>query len=480
MVETDGAAGGDLSFPVPVSRKGTILELLRLPDNVTRLLLEPMRSTGSFELQELSLTRVGGLERTARMWRRVAPLFFRYPRVRRHRAGFYFRTPLFNLQEAYRIAGRFRANAPELDYEQWIENFDTLTSRDRCLIRKQIGRWRNPPSFRVIVTVDSNDADGLRRTIDSVQRQFYRNVGVLLLVAPRAGFDHEVLPFDRGIEALIARSDAELVELANSGVQNGNSSAWVVCMHPGEVLAEHALYWFAYEAIDNEEAGFIYADHDHLRENGKRTAPVFKPDWSPELLRSTNYIGASAAVRADLLDRAGGLTAGALTDPDRHDLYLRVTERLAGNAIRHIPAVLWHLPGQLAGITATPVSTGGSPVAEHLQRLGIAATVERSAAGHFRVNYALPAEPPTVSIIVPTRDALPHLRACIESVLGMSSYARFELLVVDNQSCEPETLAYLEELAQKPRVRVLHYPHPFNYSAINNFAAEHATGDVLC
>jgi GT2 family glycosyltransferase len=96
------------------------------------------------------------------------------------------------------------------------------------------------------------------------------------------------------------------------------------------------------------------------------------------------------------------------------------------------------------------------------------------------VRYPLPVTPPLVSIIVPTRDALALIRQCAESVLAKTTYPRFELLVVDNRSADPEALAYLGDLAGRSAVRVLRYDHPFNYSAINNFAARQARGEVLC
>jgi GT2 family glycosyltransferase len=96
------------------------------------------------------------------------------------------------------------------------------------------------------------------------------------------------------------------------------------------------------------------------------------------------------------------------------------------------------------------------------------------------VRYPLPVNPPLVSIIVPTRDAPALLRQCVESVLAKTTYPSFELIVVDNQSADPEALAYLAELAPRSAVRVLRYDRPFNYSAINNFAVRQAKGDMLC
>jgi GT2 family glycosyltransferase len=117
---------------------------------------------------------------------------------------------------------------------------------------------------------------------------------------------------------------------------------------------------------------------------------------------------------------------------------------------------------------------------EHLKRRRVAAEVSETRLGCRRVRYRLPENPPLISIIVPTRDAVGLLRQCVESVLGKTTYSRFELLMVDNQSVDPDALAYFGELGGRSSVRVLRYDRPFNYSAINNFAAKEARGEVLC
>jgi GT2 family glycosyltransferase len=198
------------------------------------------------------------------------------------------------------------------------------------------------------------------------------------------------------------------------------------------------------------------------------------------LLRSANYIGDAAAVRADVFARTDWLAVIEAGRGAAHELYLRATEGLPERAIRHVPAVLWHLPLAEGAQPRWPEPRGVNPVAAQLGRLGIAASVEAQPGGHFRVRYRLPASPPLVSIVVPTRDAVGHLAACVGSVLERSSYQNYELVVVDNQSRDPAALDFLRGAAQRPRVRVLRYDAPFNFSAINNYAAAQANGDVLC
>ena len=112
--------------------------------------------------------------------------------------------------------------------------------------------------------------------------------------------------------------------------------------------------------------------------------------------------------------------------------------------------------------------------------MGVVADVQRTPRGHYRLRYALPAKLPLISVIVPTRDMLGHLKPCIDSVLSKSSYPNYELLIIDNQSVEPQTLAYFKTLTTHSKVKVVPYKQPFNFSAINNYAVEQAQGEVIC
>ena len=84
-----------------------------------------------------------------------------------------------------------------------------------------------------------------------------------------------------------------------------------------------------------------------------------------------------------------------------------------------------------------------------------------------------------VTIIIPTRNQARLLKRCIDSVRMKTGYRNYELLVVDNQSDEFESVHYLSEL-EGQGIGVLSYTRPFNYSAINNFAVEKAQGQLLC
>jgi len=122
-------------------------------------------------------------------------------------------------------------------------------------------------------------------------------------------------------------------------------------------------------------------------------------------------------------------------------------------------------------------------VTEHLKRIGADASVREHEharlKGHFHVSYQLPAELPKVSLIIPTRDGLQLLKRCIDSILTLTDYDNYEIVIVDNQSSERETKEYLGQVVADPRVRVLAYDQPFNYSAINNYAVRETSGELL-
>lgn len=235
-----------------------------------------------------------------------------------------------------------------------------------------------------------------------------------------------------------------------TSAQTVDDEDWVLLLRPEDSLAEHALFWIAAEARAYPHAAMIYADDDEI-EAGERCRPRFKPDWSLTHLREIDYIGRACAIRGRALREVGGVRPEHLAG-DTWALLLRVGEQ-ADDRVRHIPAVLMHRD---AGV-------------EKLHPVTLR-----------RVHYPLPEPAPKVSIVVPTQDAAALLRQCVESVLAKTVYPDYELVVVDNGSREPAALEYLAELERRPRVRLLRWDRPFNYSAINNFAVRQAAGEVVC
>jgi GT2 family glycosyltransferase len=391
----------EVKFEVPVSLAGTVFELVKLPPAIRRLVWQPSRLAGVFRHTPLKVRKVGLFERSWLMARRVAVLSWIEPKHRKKRAGLSWWRAFLDLETQYRAAGRLRSYVHDMPYGEWIERFDQRTDQDRQRIRASIERMKGRPKF-MIVAADNAE------TKRSLEGQLYRDFSVVDAAAPI------------------------------------DPAAYVCVLQAGDRLAEHALYWMAAAIVEGGDVAMAYADEDVIDAAGLRSGPRFKPDWSPEHLRSINYVGRWAVIRGRELAAAGGLRPESLAD-DGRELNLRVAKALRGK-VAHVPAVLYHRAAANPPTLPAP-----------------------------RARYPLPAKPPLVSIVIPTRDSVALLRACIDSIAAKSTCRNYEILVVDNQSREPEALRYLAELEH----RVLRYDREFNYSAINNLAAREARGEVL-
>jgi len=246
--------------------------------------------------------------------------------------------------------------------------------------------------------------------------------------------------------------------------------------------------WAVAEAVrafqDNPGADLVYADADLICSE-RRMQPWFKPGWSPEALLSVNLFDPLVVVRRSLLGHVRPL-GGSLDGAALHwDVALQLAE--AARHPVHVPKVLahvrvrgwgaagrrgWRRPSPSTAAAAAPALTA------HLERTGLGGEARADKRGHMRVGWPVRGEP-LVSLIIPTRDNGRVVRRCVDSILERTAWRRFELLLLDNDTREPEARAFLAQAASRPQVRVVPWPHPFNWSAINNFGARQASGEVL-
>jgi GT2 family glycosyltransferase len=285
--------------------------------------------------------------------------------------------------------------------------------------------------------------------------------------------DHRVkvrhLESNRGI----AGNTNEALRLANGD--------YVTFLDHDDTLAPFALYEIVRAINCYPDADFLYADEDVMNATGARVSPHFKPAWSPDLLRSYNYITHPIVLHRSLLEAVGGFRPEFDGSQD-YELTLRASER--ARRLVHIPQVLYHW-------RAHPDSVAGNPdakpyayvaarraLAEHLVRCGIEGTVvDGHAQSVYRVRYDLQRQP-LVSIIIPSRDKCAALRRCLESV-WRSRYTTYEVVIVENGSREKCTRSYYRELAKRANVHVERFDREFNFAEAINFGVEQAQGEIL-
>nr|WP_255701496.1 glycosyltransferase family 2 protein [Afifella sp. H1R] len=332
-------------------------------------------------------------------------------------------------------------------------------------------------------------ADLLDAAIRSVVEQVYPNWE--LCIADDASSDPEIgrrleawAEHDPRIKVVRREINGHISAATNSAfvVATGD---WIALLDHDDVLRENALGEVAVEIGRHPDAEIVYSDEDKLGSDGLRYEPYFKPDYSRELLRSQNYFNHLTVHRAENIRRVGGWRVGFEGSQD-YDLNLRIAEIVEPGKIRHIPKVLYHwraVEGSTAmagGEKNYAYLAGQRALEDHVTRTGLPAKVEPAPGVPFyRLKLSVPEPRPLVSLIIPTRDHAKLLRGCIESILTKTTYDAYEILIVDNGSVEPETHRYFEELRADPKVRVISYDKPFNYAAINNFAAAQANGAIL-
>lgn len=279
----------------------------------------------------------------------------------------------------------------------------------------------------------------------------------------------------RCVECLVVRPSG-LVEALRHIPEE---TALVVPLLAGDLLSPHALSMMVANLAMTDQPAWGYADSDELDASGARIHPCLKPDWDETLFLGTDLLTPGVHMSGGLIKQAFSLAdakAERLSSWNDFLVSMVATDRLP----KHLVWVLYH----------QQASDGARKSLSHQNRLpalnwlaqrrvpGAQVNWEDKAAGRTRVVWPLPDTLPKVSVIVPTRDAVELLQTVMNGLMHTTSYPNVEWIVVDNESTHPDTLAYFKVL-KKMGVRLLAYPKPFNYAAINNLAAKKATGELI-
>jgi GT2 family glycosyltransferase len=260
---------------------------------------------------------------------------------------------------------------------------------------------------------------------------------------------------------------------------------FLALLDPGDELASHALYLVAEELnairtpISSTATRTVSTRQATV--STRSSSPTGVPICSPR--RTT--CRALPFTRTGLVRRAGGFREEMKASTD-YDLCLRCAAGTSPERIVHSPHVLYHrraIEGSSAGELEAEdevQEAGRRALQELVSRREPRASVELgSRPGTYRIRRPLPAKPPLVTWIIPTRDGCALLRQCLESIRAKTTYPNYDILIADNQSRDPETLLYFDEPLRSGRAAIVAYNHPFNYSAINNFAVSHARGELV-
>ena len=341
-----------------------------------------------------------------------------------------------------------------------------LTDAEIGLHRGVLDACRWQPHFTLLLTgeLTAQARRRLRTTVASLRAQAWPHW--TLAIAAEAMPD-EVLPIVGQVRLLRADAATPLASLLAD-----DDAALLLPLSPGDELGEDALLELALAGAQDRDADFLYADERRIDPADGEMRAFFKPDFAPDLLLSTNYVGRPWAVRAALL-AGSGTTFSDLRQDGEYDLVLRLTERAA--SVRHVPKVL----AARAARTLDAPAVERRALARALARAGVAGDVHPGCvAGTWRVQR-IPPEAARVSIIIPTVATRGLIETAIASIRAHTPRERVEIIVVDNiQPDAPEAARWKPWFAEHADA-VVEVLEPFNWSRFNNLGAQRATGNFL-
>lgn len=342
--------------------------------------------------------------------------------------------------------------------------------------------------FSVLVPLYNTPEKFLKEMIESVQAQTYKNWELCL--ADGSDREHSFVgeickkyaDGDKRIKYEKLEKNLGISENTNACIRMATGE-YIALFDHDDLLHPSALYEVM-RAICEHGADFIYTDENTFSEEPRDAYnPHFKPDFSPDTLRSYNYICHLSVFSRELLDSVGYFRSEYDGSQD-YDLILRLTEK--AKKIFHIRKILYywraHKNSVAQDVGAKPytLTAAKKALAAHLERCGLKGEVlDSSAPTTYHIKYEIDGNP-LISVIIPNKDHTDDLDICLKSLYEKSSYKNFEVIIVENNSTEKETFEYYEALTKKhSNIKIVTWKSKFNYSAINNFGVNYAKGEYI-
>ena len=394
-----------------------------------------------------------------------------------------------NLTAPERLSSPVSTEFSSDPYAVWVQSQQAAIEKMRLQRAVLLEQLNHRPLFSIVLPVHNPPEQLLRQMLDSVLEQFYPDWE--LCIAEDASTESYV----RSVLAeYSARSQGRLkihwrAENGHICVASNNALAlargeYVFLVDHDDLLAPHALLSMACWLDTHPYSDVVYSDEDKVDLHGKRSLPLFKPDWSPTLMTSQNYLGHLLCIKRSLLTAIGGFRPGFEGSQD-YDLALRLSEQ--ASAITHLPDVLYHWRLHPASTSANSQAkpyaheAGRLALEEHLGRkYGAQLNTVKDGAHLFTYQPRYQAPRGLISIIIPTFDKAELLEACVKSILQHSTYSNFEIIILNNNSKEAATFEYFEKaLKQDSRIKIVNANFPFNCPYLNNFALDFCKGELL-
>ena len=427
--------------------------------------------------------------------RKVAKFFFRLPSMftgtniresLRYYKAHGFKSLLVKVREKINENMPVVLNSMEYknQYYLWIEKNEPKYDD---LKKQRETRFSYEPKISIIVPTFNTPEQFLKDMLDSVLNQTYSNWELCIADGgSKEGLVRKILKdYSKKDERIRCKFLTE-----NKGIAGNLNEAlaladgdFIAFLDHDDTLAPFALYEVLMAINENPDADFIYSDEDKITEDSEeRSDPHFKPGWAPDTMLCYNYICHLSVIRKALVDEVGGFRHGYDGSQD-YDLFLRILRKT--KKIVHIPKILYHWrmhrssTAQSVNAKDYAISSAKKAIRDYLSEKGSKADVSDGIVyGTYRVSYAIKGTP-RVSIIIPTKDKVDILKRCVSSIIEKTGYPNYEIMIVDNGSKDPDTAKYYDKIKEDSRILIKTYGRPFNFSAINNYAASQTNAEYL-
>lgn len=374
----------------------------------------------------------------------------------------------------------------ESHYQDWFERHKATPQQ---LEEQRAFRFERQPKISILVPTYHTPIKLLRDMIESVVNQSYQNWQ--LCIGDGSQGDKQL---EAALEEYHQKDSRVIYQILekNEGISGNTNGAlaladgeFIGLLDHDDLMEPDALFEVV-KRLQDADVDIVYTDEDKVYGDPLvNMDPNFKPDFSMDLFRSHNYITHFFCVRKSIVDEVGGFRSEYDGSQD-YDLMFRCIEK--ARKICHVPKILYHWR-MIAGSTAeNPESkmycydAGKRAIDSHLKRIGVKGKADYVGVGMwglYHVVYDTPGNP-LISIIIPNKDHTMDLDKCVRSIIERSAYRNFEFIIVENNSEEKETFEYYEKICKEfDCVKVVTWEREFNYSAINNFGFQHASGDYI-
>ena len=355
---------------------------------------------------------------------------------------------------------QIKAHSDFEKYKIYIEKYNSEPTNN--ILESQLNY---KPKFTIIIPSNPKNLTYIEPLFVSIKKQVYDNYEIIILQSD----DNLKNLIIKNLDLTNNNATANITFISKtSDIQKNVNGDFVCVLEPGNELTNNAFFKTCEFLNKNTDSEIIYTDSDNLDKDGNRINPFFKPDWSPYLFFSINYLGPLCFIRKEIfnklpLDKISGSTL-------HYETILKATE--ISKKIKHVS-----LP--LCSVRQKPFSNQflekKKILSNYFEQKKINATVDNNTdLGTFNIKFNFENNP-LVSIIIPTKDNRKILKRCIQSIQKYTSYKNFEIIIIDNNSTDPRTKSYYQSLS----CMVLDYKDSFNFSKMNNYAVKHAKGDFL-